>query len=277
MSEESLLTALDSEGIFWITINRPQVKNAVDLLTQRLLRDALLAVRYDPGVRVVVLQGAGDAFCTGGDVNDFGRVDAGHPLAAKWGSTDHWPALEFRTDRLRENTETSNLLYTMPKPTIAMVRGPAAGAGMSLALACDFRIGGTSARFISAFAKIGTSGDYGGTYFLTQLVGPSKAKEIYMLGERIEAEEAFRLGLLNRLVEEDKLEAETAAFANALASGAPIAQRYVKANINAALCESHERVLEREANSMMRTIKSEDSAEAIRAFKEKRPPKFEGK
>ena len=173
-------------------------------------------------------------------------------------------------------TEASLWLYRMGKPTIAMVRGPAAGAGLSLALACDFRFAASSAFFLTAFARIGLSGDYGGSYFMTKLIGPTKTKELYMLSERVGAEEALRLGLISRLTSEEELESQTYTFARRLAIGPAIALRYIKENVHAALDETLERACDTEMRNMIRCRMTQDSQEAIKALAEKRDPTFGG-
>ena len=165
----------------------------------------------------------------------------------------------------------------MGKPTIAKLRGPAAGMGFSMALACDFRLAADNAFFISSFAKIGTPGDYGGSYFLTQLVGPSKAKEIYMFSDRVAAAEALALGMVNRVLPDAELDAATDAFALRLAQGPSMAYRYIKQNIHAAAHQPIESVLDLEARNMIRCRLSEDCKEALVAFQEKREPRFNGR
>ena len=276
MSEETLLNGLDEHGVLTITFNAPAVKNAIDTRAQRRLVTMLQDAARDPGVKVVVLTGTGNAFCTGADVRSMGAPDADDPIAQKWSDTSVWQDVEARVDRLRQLSQASVLLHRMGKPTIAMLRGPAAGLGFSLALACDFRIASRTAALLTAFVRVGMPGDYGGTYFLTKLVGPSKAKEIYMLGERLDAETAMRLGLLNRLVDDADLEAETTNIARRLAAGPPIALRYVKENVDAALDGTLESTLDMEARNMIRARLTEDAKEAMKAFLEKREPRFKG-
>jgi 2-(1,2-epoxy-1,2-dihydrophenyl)acetyl-CoA isomerase len=179
-------------------------------------------------------------------------------------------------DRLRAMTEASLWLYRMGKPTIAMIRGPAAGAGLSLALACDFRFAADNAFFLTAFSRIGTSGDYGGSYFMTKLIGPMKTKELYMLSERVGADEALRLGLITRLTTDTDLETQTYAFARRLAAGPAIALRCIKENVHSALDESLERACDTELRNMIRCRTTSDSQEAIKALTEKREPIFGG-
>jgi 2-(1,2-epoxy-1,2-dihydrophenyl)acetyl-CoA isomerase len=276
MTEDCLLTQLNAAGVMTVTLNRPAARNAFDTRMQRLMVELFYDLSRNPEVRVVVLTGAGTAFCTGGDVKSMGAPDPDDPLAQRLGTDPVWLDLEARVDRLRRFTQSSLMLHQMGKPTIAMVRGAAAGAGMSLALACDFRIASQTAFFLTSFAKIGMSGDFGGSYFLTKLVGPAKAKELYMLGDRIDAHEAQRLGLLTRLVEDAALESETAAFALRLAGGPPVALRYIKENIHAAMDEMLEPACEVESRNMIRTRLTQDAKEAMAAFLEKREPRFRG-
>jgi len=165
----------------------------------------------------------------------------------------------------------------MPKPTIAMVNGVAAGAGMSLALACDLRIAGESARMTTAFAKVGLSGDYGGTYFLTHLAGPSKARELYLTAEVLDAAALASLGLVTRVVPDTALTTETITLASRLANGPRVAHRYIKRNLKVAEEGSLSDVLDSEAFGMLRTRETADHAEAAQAFVEKRKPNFTGR
>jgi 2-(1,2-epoxy-1,2-dihydrophenyl)acetyl-CoA isomerase len=173
--------------------------------------------------------------------------------------------------------EASRLLHDMPKPTIAMVNGVAAGAGMSLALACDLRIAGESARMTTAFAKVGLSGDYGGTYFLTQLVGPSKARELYLTAEILDATRLLALGLVKRVVPDAALVSETMAQAATFAAGPRVAYRYIKRNMKVAEEGTLSDALDSEAYGMLRSRETADHAEAARAFVEKRAPAFTGR
>jgi 2-(1,2-epoxy-1,2-dihydrophenyl)acetyl-CoA isomerase len=165
----------------------------------------------------------------------------------------------------------------MPKPTIAMVNGVAAGAGMSLALACDLRIAGRSARMTTAFVKVGLSGDYGGTWFLTQLLGSAKARELYFVSDVLDAAQIERLGLANRVVGDAELADETMALAERLGNGPSVALRYMKRNLNVAESGSLAAGLDSEAYGMLRARASEDHKEAARAFVEKRTPAFKGR
>jgi 2-(1,2-epoxy-1,2-dihydrophenyl)acetyl-CoA isomerase len=268
---------LAESGVLTLSFDRPEVKNAIDTAGQQLLVRLLADAARHPGVKVVVLTGTGSAFCTGADIRTMGAPDPGDAIAREFGETPLWQAAEARTDRLKHMASASLLLHAMGKPTIAKLRGPAAGMGFSMALACDFRIAADNAYFISSFARIGTSGDYGGSYFLTQLVGPSRAKEVYMFSDRVPAAQALALGMVNRLVADDELDAATDAFALRLAQGPAMAYRYIKQNIHAAANRSAEEVFDLEARNMIRCRLSEDCQEALLAFQQKREPRFEGR
>jgi len=267
---------LAASGVLTLSFDRPEVKNAIDTAGQNLLVRLLTDAARHPGVKVVVLTGTGSSFCTGADVRSMGAPDPDDAIAQEFGHTELWQALESRTDRLKRLAEASLLLHGMGKPTIAKLRGPAAGMGFSMALACDFRLAADNAFFVSSFAKIGTPGDYGGSYFLTQLVGPSKAKEIYMFSDRVAAAEALALGMVNRVLPDAELDAATDAFALRLAQGPSMAYRYIKQNIHAAVNQPIESVFDLEARNMIRCRLSEDCKEALAAFQEKREPRFNG-
>jgi len=184
--------------------------------------------------------------------------------------------LEDKAQALRSRMEVSRWLHEMPKPTIAMVRGAAAGAGLSLALACDLRVAGDTARFATAFARVGYSGDFGGSWFLTQLVGTGKARELYFTTDIVDAREARELGMVNRVVPDARLEEETLALAARLARGPRIAYRYMKRNFNAAESGTLKDLLDLEAWHHTRCGLTEDHREAAKAFVEKRDPVFRG-
>jgi len=276
MSEDFLLTRLDADGVLTVTLNRPAAKNAFDTATQRRMTEVFYDAARTPAARVIVLTGAGQSFSTGGDVKSMGSPDPGDAIAQQYSADATWGEVEARIDRLRKMSEAPLWLYRMGKPTIAMMRGPAAGAGLSLALACDFRFAAVDAFFVTSFAKIGMSGDYGGSYFMTKLIGPAKTKELYMLSDRLSAEDALRLGLITRLLPDAELEAQCYEFARRLAKGSAIALRYIKDNVHAALDESLERACEVELRNMIRCRMTQDSRDAMQAFAEKREPRFNG-
>ena len=277
MTSPAIRWDLADTGVLTLSFDRPETKNAIDTAGQNLLVRLLVDAARHPKVKVVVLTGEGTSFCTGADVRTMGAPDPSDSLAQEFGTSHVWLAHEARVDRLRRLSQASFLLHDMGKPTIAKLRGPAAGMGFSMALACDFRIASDTAFFVSSFAKIGTPGDYGGSYFLTQLVGPSKAKEIYMFSERVTTAQALALGMVNRVLPDAELDAATDDFARRLAQGPALAYRYIKQNIHAAATEPIERVLDVEAVNMIRCRLSDDCKEAIDAFEAKREPRFNGR
>ncbi len=261
---QDLLEAL-KDGVTVLTLNRPDRLNAMSPSMLDALLEALPRLAADPEVGVVVLTGAGRAFCAGGDVKAMAE-------GREFGGT----TLEDKAQALRSRMEVSRWLHEMPKPTIAMVRGAAAGAGLSLALACDLRVAGDTARFATAFARVGYSGDFGGSWFLTQLVGTGKARELYFTTDIVDAREARELGMVNRVVPDARLEEETLALAARLARGPRIAYRYMKRNFNAAESGTLKDLLDLEAWHHTRCGLTEDHREAAKAFVEKRDPVFRG-
>src|SRR5262245_24883004 len=261
---EDLLEAV-ADGVAVLTLNRPGRLNAMSGAMMDRLMEALPRLADDGAVGAVVLTGAGRAFCAGGDVK---AMAAGIEMTGV--------TLEERAQGLRARMEVSRWLHEMPKPTIAMVRGAAAGAGLSLALACDLRIAGDSARFGTAFARVGYSGDFGGSFFLTRLVGTAKARELYYTADLLDAHQALGLGLVNRVIPDARLEEETLNLAERLAAGPRIAYRYMKRNLNAAESSTLGELLDLEAWHHSRCGMTEDHREAAKAFVEKRPPVFKG-
>jgi 2-(1,2-epoxy-1,2-dihydrophenyl)acetyl-CoA isomerase len=252
-------------GVAVLTLNRPDRLNALSPAMLDALSEATTRLAADPAIGAVVLTGAGRGFCAGGDVKAM----------AEGRSVDL--SLEERAHELRERMEVSRRLHEMPKPTIAMVRGAAAGAGLALALACDLRIASDTAKLGTAFARVGYSGDFGGSYFLTKLVGTAKARELYFTAELLDAERALALGIVNRVVPDAELEGETLGLATRLARGPRVAHRYMKWNLNAAEGGSLADVLDLEAWHQARTGATEDHREAARAWVEKREPIFRGR
>jgi 2-(1,2-epoxy-1,2-dihydrophenyl)acetyl-CoA isomerase len=254
------------EGVAVLTLNRPDRLNAMSTAMLDGLLEALPRLAADEGVGVVVLTGAGRGFCAGGDVK---------AMAAGREFDDG--TLEAKAQGLRRRMEVSRWLHEMPKPTIAMVRGAAAGAGLSLALACDLRVAADNARFATAFARVGYSGDFGGSWFLTQLIGTAKARELYYTADIVDAAQALALNLVNRVVPDARLEEETFTLARRLASGPRVALRYMKRNMNAAETNSLSEHLDLEALHHTRCGATEDHREATKAFVEKREPVFRGR
>ena len=264
MTQDLLETIKD--GVALLTMNRPDRLNALSGAMLDAFAEALPRLAADPDIGVVVLTGAGRAFCSGGDVKAMAEG-----LEAEGG------ALEERAQALRGRMEVSRWLHEMPKPTIAMIRGAVAGAGLSMALACDLRIAADGARLGTAFARVGYSGDFGGSFFLSRLVGTAKARELYYTGDLIDAQQALALGMVNRVVPDARLEDETMVLASRLAAGPRIALRYMKRNMNAAESGSLAEMLDLEAWHHSRCGLTEDHREATRAFVEKRPPVFKGR
>jgi 2-(1,2-epoxy-1,2-dihydrophenyl)acetyl-CoA isomerase len=264
------LQARVEDGVAYLTMNRPERRNALSDEMLRGLADALREAETATDVRCVVLTGAGGAFCAGGDVKG---------MAAGTSRAGPGVSLDERIHRQRlSQRETAGRIYRMPKPVIASLPGAAAGAGLSLALACDLRIAAESAVLTTAFAKVGFSGDYGGTYFLSHLIGTAKARELYYLSDRLDAKEAERLGLVNKVVPDAALESETRALAQRLAGGATVAFRYMKENLNRAQeGASAEECLDLEATHHVHTGLTEDHRDAAKAFVEKRAPVFKGR
>src|SRR6201981_3210268 len=206
-------------GIAWLTLNRPDRLNAFSPAMLLGLGEALQRVSGDVSRGALAATGAGRSFCAGGDVKTM-------PDRAAQG-------FEERVEGLRRMHQLPMLLRTMPKVVIAMVNGPAVGAGLGLAMACDLRIAGRSARFGTGFAGVGYSGDFGGSWSLTRLVGTAKARELYFLGDIIDSATAHSLGLVSRVVEDEALRDETAALARRIADGPRIAYGYMKRTLPA--------------------------------------------
>lgn len=273
-----LLAELDA-GVLTLTLNRPAARNAMSAEMNQALQRQLAAAELDPAVKCIVLTGAGQGFCAGGDVKGMAARDAGGGPSANTGSTAAASAtLDERIHAQRLNQRhTAGKLATLPKPTIAALPGAAAGAGLSLALACDLRLMASTAVMTTAFAKVGFSGDYGGSWFLTRLVGAAKARELYFLSDRVSADEALRLGLTNWVCAPEDLVAKTQEIARRLAAGPSIAYRYMKENLNRAVAGSLEECLDLEATHHVHCGLTEDHREATKAFVEKRTPVFHGR
>ena len=268
---EDLRAEID-DGVAVITMNRPGRRNALSEAMLSALAAVLARVETDEAVGCVVLTGADGAFCAGGDVKSMAAAPADR------GGTRAGPSLDSRIHRQRlSQRATSGRLWAMPKPTIAAIGGPAAGAGLSLALACDLRYAVPGAVLTTAFARVAFAGDYGGTWFLTQLVGSSKAKELYYFSERLSAEEAERLGIVNAIFPAADFEREVMARARRLAAGPSIAYRYMKENLNRAVTGELGECMDLEVTHHLHTALTEDHQEAARAFVDKRDPHFHGR
>jgi 2-(1,2-epoxy-1,2-dihydrophenyl)acetyl-CoA isomerase len=246
-----------------IRLNRPDKLNALNVELGRALVHALLHASQDTAVRAVVLTGAGRAFCAGGDIDLLMDM-------RKRNAKDELEGL------LTAGKEICLAISTMTKPVIAAVNGAAAGGGMNLALAADMRIASDQAKFAESFAKIGLYPDFGGTYFLPRIVGSALAAELFYTAETISAEDALRLGIVNRVFPKDKFEEETKKIVDALANAAPVALRDVKRTILADDKKVLEAKLDEEIRLQIHCFQSEDCLEGLNAFMEKRQPNFKG-
>jgi 2-(1,2-epoxy-1,2-dihydrophenyl)acetyl-CoA isomerase len=270
--EEVVRYAVDG-GVATITLDRPEQMNTMSrqLLDQALA--ALEAAADDDAVRAVIFSGTGRAFCAGGDLREFAGRE---PDGAAAGSAAK-PSLQADVDRLRGAMRTSQLLREMPKVTFAAVNGACAGAGLAWACAADVRYCAASAVFNTAFMTAGLSGDFGGTWTLPRIVGPAKARELYLLAEKFRAADAERIGLVSAVLPDDELLPFVRARAERVAGFAPLTVRAIKANLNDSLDFSFPEMLDREADRHTRCGRTEDAREAARAFVEKRPPVFHGR
>lgn len=259
------------ERVATITLNRPLARNSLSDNLTPALRTMIRVCGEDPHVGAILITGAGAAFCAGGDVKGMGGRSGNSGSFA--------PDLTFdeKVARLQERQRTlTGTLVNVRKPTIAALPGPAAGAGLSLALACDLRIAAESAFVTTAYVKIGLSGDYGMAWLLTRLVGTSRARELMFFGEKIDAKRCEALGLVNRVVPDDKLRDEAFAWAKTLAAGPAKALRFMKDNLDEALMNDFLTSLDHEAERMVRSAATTDHKEAVQAFIAKRKPVFAG-
>lgn len=253
----------EADGIVTITLNRPEKLNALVGHMRRDLAEALESAGSDRTVRVVIITGAGRAFCAGGDLAYMSELLERH-------DSEEFSRL------LGSARRVVTVIRQMTKPVIASVNGLASGAGCNLALACDLRIASTEATFSQSFVKIGFHPDWGGTYFLPQLVTPNKACEMFFLGDAIDAQEALRLGIVNRVVPPDALAGTTQELAGRLRDASPISIAAAKQAVYLSQSAELEEMLRYEIEAQLRCFESEDGREGIRAFLEKRPPKFTG-
>lgn len=263
-STEPVLLETIRDGIATLVMNRPDRLNALNNDLSAALNNSLSRIAGNESVRAVVLTGAGRAFCAGGDLAAIGKGREARDI-------------EQLQPILRAGMQAVLTIRTMPQPVLAAVNGAAAGAGMNIALAADIRIASENAVFGQNFAKVGLFPDYGGTFFLPELVGPSKAAEMFYTGDMIDADTALSMGIVNRVVTASQLEAEAAALAQKLAAGPAIAIRAAKEVLFGGKKEALERALEAEVQHQLKCYMSEDCREGIRAFFEKRPPRFQGR
>jgi 2-(1,2-epoxy-1,2-dihydrophenyl)acetyl-CoA isomerase len=262
MTYEHILTS-ETEGILTITLNRPEKLNAFIGHMRRDLAEALEHAGSDRAIRVVIITGAGRAFCAGGDVAFMGEL------------MQRRDSEEFARI-LGAGRRVITAIRHMTKPVIAAVNGPASGAGANLAFACDLRIASTAASFAQSFVKVGLHPDWGGTFFLPRLVTPNKACELFFLGETIDAHEALQLSIVNRVVAPEELEAETLQVAERLRLAPPIALAAAKQAVYASEAADLEEMLRYETEAQLRCFESDDGHEGVHAFLEKREPHFTG-
>ena len=259
------LLARIEDGVAVLTMNRPERRNALSAEMITALGATLAQAEADDAVGAVVLTGAGGAFCAGGDVKGFAERSPGAPA-------------ESAERRQRANQRaTSGRLWRMSKPTVAVLPGAAAGAGLSLAMACDLRYASSSAVFSTAFARVALAGDYGSAWFLVRLVGPARARELLYLSPRLSADDALRLGLVTAVLPPDALEREAHAVARRLADGPRAALASMKENVALALTTPLDEYMDVEVTRHLATSATADHAEAARAFVEKRDPVFGGR
>src|SRR6202050_5416539 len=251
-ANEMVLQHLDA-GLLTITMNRPDRRNALNADMTLGLVDAARRAAEDHEVRAVLLKGAGGTFCVGGDVKSMAEGRA--PMS-----------FENKTVNLRRGMEVSRILHEMSKPVVAQLDGAAAGAGLSIALSCDLRVASTSVKITTAFAKVGLSGDYGGTYFLTQMLGSAKARELYLMSPVLTAQEALALGMVTRVVGDAEIDAAAREVAMSLAQGPSVTLGYIKRNINNAEHMSLEACFDGEAIHHSRAGETADHKEAAKGF-----------
>lgn len=250
------------DGVLVLTLNRPERRNALSLTLYDALLDALETAAVDDGVGAVVLTGAGGAFCAGGDVQ---RMASTAPAAL---------SSEQKVRNLRRRTRIVELLHGMDKPTLAMMRGAAVGAGLSIALACDLRYGDTSVKLRTGFLDVALPGDFGGHYFLPRIVGPARARELCLTSPVLNAEQALKDGLLHALHAPEALESACLQQARRWADGPRTAIAHMKRNLQAGPQATLAQTLDEECWRHVRCTETPDHREAITAFKEKRPPVF---
>lgn len=267
---EPTIIVARSGAIAEVTFNAPDVRNALTPDDMAYLAERLRELAEDRTVRLVSLRGAGGHFCAGGNVRGFG---GGVPDAIASNPAD---VHEWRVQRLIRAAGIATLLRTMEKPTVALLEGSVAGAGLIYALACDFRLAAASTMFTTAFARVGTSGDMGASVVLHRLAGPAMARELLFLSAKFTATEARSAGLVHRVYSVEAFQRESAAFVAALADGPPLAFAAMKRNLIAAEELGTNEALEIEARNMIATLDSADCREAAQAFLQRRPPIFTG-
>ena len=253
-------------AIATVTLNRPDRLNAMNKELIAAMVETMERASSDPAIRVLILTGAGRGFCAGGDLAGFAD-----------GEFKEEQAIETKIADLRQSMRTSQRLRESSFVSIAAINGACAGAGLSWALACDLRYAAQSAKFSTAFLNAGLSGDFGGTFSLTQIVGTAKARELYLLSDRFSAADAERLGIVSEAVPDEDLLAHVRGKALQMADAAPVALRCIKQNLNDATKLSMSEAMDNEADRHSRCGTTEDNTEAAKAFLEKRKPSFKGR
>ena len=259
------LLASVHDGVATLVLNRPERRNALTGDMLRGLASVLRAVELDSAVGAVLLTGAGGAFCAGGDVKGFAEREPGAP------------ARDVEVWQRRNQLETTGRLWRMSTPCVAALPGAAAGAGLSLALACDLRYAADTAVLTTAFARVGLAGDYGSAWLLTRLVGPARARELLYLSPRLSATDAAALGLVNAVVPAGDLHEHALGVARRLAAGPRTALGYMKENVDLALHAPLDEYMAVEVTHHLQTFATDDHREAAQAFVEKREPRFGGR
>jgi enoyl-CoA hydratase/carnithine racemase len=265
-TDELLCVIRDRVAI--ITLNRPEAKNAMSDNLTPALRNMIRTCGESGDVGVLLITGAGNAFCAGGNVKGMGA----HRDKAKLAMSDE----EKVADLQERQRLLTGALISVRKPTIAALPGPAVGAGLALAMACDIRIAAASAFVSTGYLRVGLSGDYGIAWLLTRLVGTARARELMFTSERVDAVRAERIGLVNRVVADDQLHTEAFALAKSLAEGPTLALRYMKDNLDEALLFDYATARDHEAERLVRLQTTADHKEAVQAFIDKRKPVFKG-
>ena len=256
-----------TDRVATITLNKPHKKNALGDVLTPALRRTVAELEHDERVGCVVLTGTGDAFCAGGDVSGMGPSSA--PAA------EDKPTPQDRiADLVHKQVTLTQRIHELSKITIAALPGPAAGAGLSIALACDVRLASSNAFVTTAFKNIGLSGDYGSSWFLPRLIGLAKAKELFYTADRVDAEEGLRLGIFNKVFPQADFRREAFEYARGIANGPTQTLARMKTNLNEGVDQSLRDSLELEARQLISSMGSAEAKEAIAAFMEKRPPVF---
>ena len=249
-----------------LTLNRPDARNALSPELSRGLRESIAWAEADDEIGALVITGAGKAFCSGGDVKAMGQR-----------SEAPAPSLQSQfSDLQARHRGLSGAMVQMRKPTIAALPGAAAGAGMAIALSTDLRVAADTAFLTTGYANIGLSGDYGIAWLLTRVVGPGRARELLLTGDRVNAARAEAIGLVNQVVPAESLMDATLELAQKLANGPSIALSYIKDNLDEALTIDHMTAIDREADRLLKARSTNDHREAVKAFAEKRAPQFTG-